>query len=94
MNSVTETPRIVHPGHVTDENRSRFTVIDKRVYKGREYTLGHRTAGYEPAGSMARWCADQCSVTTYIDGATHGQRGMNEIEARELFDKWTEGGAA
>ena len=81
---------ITEYGNVTDENRSRRTILEDCVGSdGRRYALVHRTPGYECAGSMARWTNESWAVETWIDGTRHGQRFKNESEARALFDRWS-----
>ena len=58
MNSVT----------VLSHKMVRLGYSDRQV----ELRLEHHTAGYEPAGSMARWTDERWSVGTDVDGAYHG----------------------
>lgn len=79
------------------DNRSRVTILAKGIrhygYKDdlvHEYTFSHRSAGYEPAGSMARWTDERWSVLFMSDGATHGRSFSTEQAAREHFERVTE----
>ncbi len=83
------TPKpVVEYSEVTDQNRSIPTMLKQVEYQGRTYSLIHRTSGYEPAGSMARWTNEIWSVTALYDGTPHGRRFKTEAEARDLFDRW------
>lgn len=64
---------------------SEVTTIGRRH---REYFLSHSTAGYECAGSMARWTNEYYSVTFEAGGAINGRRFLTEKDARDLFNKW------
>ncbi|KKM82837.1 hypothetical protein LCGC14_1315590 [marine sediment metagenome] len=68
----------------TSKNRSYRTALGVAVHKptGRVWTLRHHTAGLECAGSMARWTNEVWSVTTSIEGISHGQRFASEAAAR------------
>lgn len=84
-------PRLAEYGQIKDAPRSKVTVIDRRYVesKRREYRLEHGTAGYEPAGSIARWTDEYWAVRFDLDGARHGQVSRDEAKMRALFDKWT-----
>lgn len=63
----------------------------------RTVSLVRSDAGWEPAGSMARWTDGYYAVRKLIDGAEHGRRfvrtSVGLAAARAMFAKWTEGGA-
>jgi hypothetical protein len=54
------------------------------------YQLVSATAGYEPAGSMARWTNGYYGVWFHVDGARNGRRMLDATEARELFEAWVQ----
>lgn len=51
------------------------------------------SAGWEPAGSVARWTDGYWAVRYWLDGAQHGKSFYltpeGEQKARALFAKWT-----
>lgn len=55
----------------------------------RSYTLSHHTAGYECAGSMARWTDERWSVLTFSDGASHGRSFLTREAAHRCLVDWT-----
>ena len=80
---------IVEYSEVNDGNRSRVTVLEKHVGARHEIKLLHRTAGYECAGSCARWTDEGFSVMVYGSLAPTGQRFRTEADARVKFANWT-----
>lgn len=73
------------------EDESEVKILAKGIAAfNREYTLKHHTAGYEPAGSCARYAEEKFSVTYPFDNAIHGKAFKTEIEAKEYFDKHTQ----
>lgn len=73
---------------VTDGQVSRSTVLDQATHNGRTYLLRHHSAGYESAGSMARWTNEKWSVSR--PGAFGGSAFLTEQEARDTFVCWTQ----
>ena len=78
----------VEYGTYSDAQRSIKRTIDSTNVGGREYILYHKTAGYEPAGSMARWTEERYGVSFFEHIASHGRMFLTESEARTLFNKW------
>ena len=92
MQTVTQHKSPVEYRDVNNAKRSRTNVLDKGIAdkpKGprvpHEWTLTHHTAGYECAGSMARWTNEKWAVRFVADGATHGRSFLTEHEACEWF---------
>lgn len=79
-------PKITEYAAIKNAPRSHKTVM-KIVGK---YTLHHATAGYEPAGSMARWTKEYYAVVFTLDGAEHGQRFRTAQEAYDLLNRWVQ----
>jgi hypothetical protein len=52
--------------------------------------LVHSTAGYEVAGSAARFTNEYFAVRFQLGNATHGRRFKSEAEARETYARLTE----
>lgn len=80
-------------GQIKPEELSVVTVLDTRTVhsNGRngEWKLKHHTAGFEPAGSVARYTEEKWSVTSFDAGlnSTFGNSGFrSEAEARKVFD--------
>jgi len=86
MTTTQEWPAIAEYGQIENAPRSRRTVVQ---VVGR-YTLRHGTAGYETAGSMARWTAEYWAVVVVLDGAEHGHRFRTAEEACACLRKWSE----
>lgn len=84
-------PSPIECGDVPEGMVSKQTVHAKAPnprYARENYLLIEYTAGYEAAGSMARWTNAGWMVTT--DGMPScGRRGLSEEAARALFNKWT-----
>lgn len=77
---------------LTDADHAVTTVIDEArdPESGRTYRLEATTAGYEPAGSCARWTRACYAVRVVLpDGKTLSHRYRTYAEARELFDRRT-----
>lgn len=76
---------------LTDTERSVRTVHARATGAfGREYTLVHKTAGYECAGSCARYTEELWgAIGRNFDGTTTGQWYLTEAEARAHFDRVT-----
>lgn len=66
---------------------STYTILYQRTKNGREYKLVHRSAGYEPAGSAARYTNKCWSVDFWLDNARHGRRFTVRDKADEYFDR-------
>lgn len=82
--------QIVEYANAPSAQFSKVTKLDSAVNDRREYFLKHHTAGFELAGSMARWNANEVwSVTFEMGGATNGRRFLNKAEAQDLFNKWS-----
>lgn len=81
--------QIAEYGQIKDQPRSTHTVLDMRTSRGREYKLVSATAGWEPAGSVARWTDAFYAVWFMANGSRNGQRFVTEAEARATFEKWT-----
>jgi hypothetical protein len=78
---------------ITPETRSNLTELDSAAsarLQGRTVQLVHATAGWEPAGSMARWTDGFYAVWFEMNGARNGQRYRTEPEARTHFARLTE----
>lgn len=56
---------------------------------GRRVELRAVSAGWQVAGSMMRWDNGHVSVTTEIDGATHGKRFLSYSRALAEFRRVT-----
>lgn len=96
METATRPKYVVEYSQVGD-NWSHTTTLAKGTrhygYKDdlvHEYTLSHRSPGYESAGSMARWTDERWSVLFVCDGATHGRSFSTEQAAREHFERVTQ----
>jgi hypothetical protein len=76
--------RTAEYGTYPDSARSVVKVIARQG----KYTLKHHTAGYEPAGSCARYTDEVWSITFELDGSTHGRRFRDQWDAHKLFDAW------
>lgn len=57
------------------------------VYKDEKFTMIHSTAGWEVAGSAARYTNEKWSVLFFIDGIPHGQAFKTYNEATEFLNK-------
>jgi hypothetical protein len=79
---------IVEYSEVHEGNRARTVVLAREDVYGREYRLVQSTAGYECAGSCARWTDGYTAVLFDSDGAVHGRRFKSEADARALFSRW------
>ena len=83
----------VEYGSYTDDQRSKVTTLDSgKSPEGeypRQFYLKHHSAGYEPAGSMARWTDERWGVTFDQGGAINGRRFLTLPPAQDLFNKWT-----
>lgn len=57
----------------------------------RPYTLSHHSAGYESAGSCARYTREKWTVLSrdIYSNTTHGKAFLKESEAREYFAQYT-----
>lgn len=77
---------------LTDADKSIKTIHATAMgaFKAR-YNLIHKTAGYEPAGSCARYTEEYWGAigTSARDGTTFGQWYKTEAEAREHFERVT-----
>ena len=86
--------RIAEYGTFPAEDIAARTLIEERTTdKGafsRTYRLWQVGAGWETAGSVARWTDGYWAVLFDMDGASHGRRFRDEQEARCLFDAWTQ----
>jgi hypothetical protein len=78
-------------GTYPDAMRSRKTILERRAAAyGRTYVLSHSTAGYEPAGSCARWTNEKWAAGhTDSNGTFYGQSFKTEHEARAYFERWS-----
>lgn len=80
---------------VNDSNRAQRTVLYDRYVesKRRTYRLVSVSAGFEPAGAVAKWTNGYYAVLYEMGGARHGQQfprtaeGLEAAEAR--FALWT-----
>lgn len=71
-------------------NRSQATVLREGISKlGHPVKLVRRTAGYEPAGSCARYIKASISVDIDVNGTRHGKRYAAYIDARNEFSRIT-----
>ena len=64
-----------------------------RERDGRVYKLSHHAAGYEVAGSCARWTNEKWSVRFMLDGARHGKSFASWLDAVCYFRKRQESGS-
>jgi hypothetical protein len=81
--------KIADYGDIKDAPKSKTNCINSAVNShGKEYFLKHKTAGYEPSGSMARWTNEAWGVIFYVDGCPNGQWFKTEHEALNLFNSW------
>lgn len=82
----------VEYSQVNDTNRSEVTLLKTGVSSlGNLYRLEHYTAGYEPAGSRARWTNEGWAVRFNSGGSVHGRRFKTEKEAIDRFNEVTTG---
>ena len=85
--------RIAEYRDIENEPHSKTTVLKHGHKPGnlsREYLLKHHSAGWEPAGAIARWTDEKWSVVFYSsDGALNGRSFKTLQEAESLFIKWT-----
>ncbi len=73
-----------------DSDMSCATILQKGYGAwNKEYTLSHHTAGYECAGSCARYTEERWKVRYIFDNALHGKAFLTEKEAQEYFDAYT-----
>jgi hypothetical protein len=80
---------IAEYSEVDDSNRAVTTRLDVvTAPDGREYHLIHQSAGFEAAGSCARWTNGYFAARRLIDGAWHGRQFKTEQEARDIIDAW------
>jgi hypothetical protein len=82
----------VEYGTYPPEQRSVVTVpfqgpCYKPGFNGLIVRLEHYTAGYEPAGAMARWTDEGWAVRWTMNHARHGQRYRTFDEARAHFER-------
>jgi hypothetical protein len=74
---------------VNDSNRAKRTVIKSARNDNLRatYTLTHTTAGYEPAGSMARYTEESWGVLYTTDNGAMGGEWFKSLEyASNRFD--------
>lgn len=78
-------------GELTSADHSIRTTLASGIGKyGSKWSLVHRTAGYECAGSCARYTKECWSVDyERRDGITGGQSYKTEAEARAHFERVT-----
>lgn len=93
-----EYPRITRYGEIGNAPVSVRTVIESantitNHNIPRTYRLVTKTAGYESAGSMARWTDESHGVTFELDGCTHGQWYKSLDHAKENFDNLVANGS-
>ena len=74
-----------------DAPRSKRTTLAARPGAfGQQHALIHGSAGWEPAGPVARWTDEYWAhAVTYLDGTKHGHRFKAETAARERFDRFS-----
>ena len=84
-------PKIAEYRDIKNAPHSVFTVVEKRMKEGREYTFYSTTAGYECAGAMARWTDGVYGIRFMCNNSWNGRRFTldHRKEAEELFNKWT-----
>lgn len=72
-----------------DEEASKRTLLATEYSPrlGRNVRLMHKTAGYEPAGSCARFTQELWGALYDLDWSTAGQWFKTEAEARKYFNK-------
>lgn len=76
---------------VDDTNRARHAELETVRTPLRELRISHTSAGFEPAGSVARWTNGYYAVRWYAgDGSRHGQHTRTLEEANELAREWQE----
>ncbi len=80
---------------VTSQRSVRFTLAEAPMTRGgmagrTMVRLVSRTAGYEPAGSLARWTDGGFSVLFDMGGAQHGNSYRDEAKARARFAELTD----
>jgi hypothetical protein len=91
--SVQQRPsRIAEYGAIRGQALAQRTVLGTAFNPRlrRTYTLTQVDAGWEPAGSMARWTDGYYSVTFELDGSRNGRRFTTQQEAVETFLRWSE----
>jgi len=81
--------KLAEYGTLTQEQFGKKVVLDRGFNINREYKLIHRTAGFQCAGSCARFDDEAWGVLFEFDGAEHGRYFKTEADARELFKAWT-----
>lgn len=76
---------------IKDDEFSKRTILASGMGSfNRNYDLVHKTAGYECAGSCARYTNESWgAIATNRDGTTSGQWYKTETEAREHFERVT-----
>lgn len=81
-------PRIAEYGTLRPEQFGAKTTLAAVPRRNGTMRLIHRTAGYQIAGSMARFDAEAWGsiYECRTDGTTHGQWFRTEAEARARFD--------
>ncbi len=87
-------PYIAEYGDLTSADMATRTVIERGYIHGGSFQSAElvlSSAGYECAGSAARWTDGYWSVETYFNGARHGRRFKTEADALALFDAWMKG---
>lgn len=80
---------IAEYGSINPQEYGKKIVLDEGTKGRTTYQLIHRTAGYQCAGSCARYDAEGWGVIFNKCGASHGRWFKSESAARELFAQWT-----
>ena len=70
-------------------NSCTTTLETQHGAQGRLWRLCHHTAGTESAGAGTREVAEYWSVTCIVDGAVHGQRFSDPVEAADYYSDRT-----
>ena len=78
-------------GTFPDSELSKFTVLKKATGAfSRPYELVHKTEGYEPAGSCARFTKEAWGSLSYDrNGTCHGFWFKTLEEAEQVFERFT-----
>ncbi len=77
-------------GTYTETEASKRTVLKQsKPHFNRVQKLVHKTEGFEPAGSCARFTKEAYGVLCDFQGATYGQWFKSLPEAEAYFEKHT-----
>lgn len=76
--------------HLQENERAVRTVLKtgRSLSLDRTYLLIHSTAGYEPAGSRARYTAEKWLITFNMSGVVHGREFATLAAAESMLASW------